>query len=109
MPFARVLSDSSLARFFGSAAAIGAVPAILGFLLLSPPVSGEMLLLPLSSQARQDLGGHIGNRSVRLLGRGPTEGSFIVRADLPVIRDMLGEDAVLVLAVPDAGCGGTLA
>jgi hypothetical protein len=77
--------------------------AALGWLLLAPPVRGEMLLIPLTGKASAELPAIAIRGETRLIGVGPLPGSLVVdgrRADLA----HLFLNATLVLAATPAGC-----
>lgn len=69
-----------------------------------PPVSGDMLLIP--------IGGADANRVARkavaggaaLLGAGPFRGSMVVTGDRARIEHEIGSWDIVVLAAPPAGC-----
>ena len=81
--------------------AIGAFS--LGLLAFAPPVTGEMLLLPLRSGAPVARLARDGD--AMLLARGPADG-LIVRGERGALFWPLLHAGVLTLAAPRAWCGG---
>ncbi|WP_375290757.1 hypothetical protein [Qipengyuania sp.] len=96
----------AFSRSLGGGAALVAAPAVLAALLLTPPAAGEMLAVPLSGEARTALPALLSRPSIRLLAKGPLEGSFVIHANRSTAREAVAGGDVLLLAVPDAGCIG---
>jgi hypothetical protein len=75
----------------------------LGWLLLAPPASGQMLLVPLTEAARLHLAARAIQGETRLVGSGPLRGSLVVEGRRAEMTHLL-TGATLVLAVPPGGC-----
>lgn len=87
---------------------LAAAPAILGLVTLSPPNSGEMLLLPLSHDAQRALVAVTQSPGTRIVTQGPTRGSIIVWGQHAEIAKAVEGAAVLVLAVPGSACSESI-
>lgn len=82
-----------------------AVPGVLAWLLLAPPAHGTMVVIPLDGSG-VSAASLVSGAEVQLLGRGPTQGSIVVKGDRAQIRQRLSGQASLILASPDTGCLG---
>jgi len=71
----------------------------------APPVSGAMLLVPLTAQARANLPALAIDSGVRLLGQGPVAGSLVVRGDRARLGTALLRRGIVPLAAPEIICG----
>lgn len=96
----------SLRRVLPIAGQCGLILFGLIALTLSPPVSGRMLLVPLTAHARLALAPVAIARGARLVAAGPWAGSLLIegrrdRLALP----MLGH-GVIAVATNRTGCGG---
>lgn len=79
--------------------------AALGWLLLAPPASGQIMLLPLTPHAVQLLPAAVLHGETRLIGPGPLPGSLLVEARRADLAGLLLDHATLALASPEGGCG----
>ncbi len=75
----------------------------LTIVVLAPPPRGAILLVPLTSHARSNLAPLAIGRGALLLGRGPIDGSLVVRADRTLMDGMLSE-GIVPLAGADTSC-----
>lgn len=70
-----------------------------------PPVSGRMLLVPVTAQARAALVTVAVAHGARLVAAGPLSGSLVVDGQRDrLVRPLLG-NGVLILSAQIAGCG----
>lgn len=74
-------------------------------LLLTPPASGAMLLVPLAPDSANGLAAAAIASGARPLAGGGAGGALIVRAERAAIVAPMVARGVLVLAAPETGCG----
>jgi hypothetical protein len=86
-------------------AQLGLVIAAMLVLLLWPPASGKMLLVPMLPGADAGLVGRAIDRGALLVDTGPLPGSLIVAGDRSHMASALLKHGVLVVAAPLGGCG----
>lgn len=89
----------------GLAVQIGVVGSTLAFVSLSPPVRGEILLIPLSAKAAQRVAGLAIARDARLVGRGPFAGSLVVEGDRARLAGAMVSAGIVPIAARSALCG----
>ncbi|HEX7872406.1 MAG TPA: hypothetical protein VF475_05805 [Sphingobium sp.] len=81
-----------------------AVLAIIG-LIVAPPVSGRILLVPMGGEGRDGLARIAIDAGARLVAPGPLAGSLVVSGDsAPLIAALMPRHA-LVLSASMGGCG----
>jgi hypothetical protein len=77
----------------------------LALLALWPPVSGRMLLVPVTAAARQGLVTAAIGQGARLVARGPMPGSMIVSGQRGLLMGALARHGILAMVAPAGGCG----
>lgn len=91
-------------RLLLPAQAIATAVTIL-IVVLAPPASGRILLVPLAGTDA----GRVATRAIAggalLLGTGPVAGSIVVVGDRAAIARAVDGGAILLLAAPSDGCG----
>lgn len=82
--------------------------AVIGLfgLTIWPPVSGNILLVPLTINDSNAVAKAALASGALLVGRGPFRGSLVVFGNRSSIARQSGSWNILVLAAPPAGCGG---
>lgn len=75
-------------------------------IILSPPVSGPMMLVPITDAAAGSVTTMALDSGALLLGVGPVSGSIVVVGSRSGLRRAMEGHAILVLAAPDGGCRG---
>jgi hypothetical protein len=83
------------------------VALIMLTMVVAPPASGSMLLLPLAS-AKGGAALQIAlDHGARLEGAGPFAGSFVIRAERDQIAGSMLKAGVIMLAATPMLCGGS--
>jgi hypothetical protein len=77
----------------------------LGWLLLAPPAQGQIILVPLTTDAARALPAVAIHGDIRLIGSGPIPGSLLVEGRSADFSGFLIHHATLALATPFGGCG----
>lgn len=98
-------SVSNLASRVGLSAQIGLVVAVLGLASLTPPVRGEILLIPLTARSAQHVAALALGHDARLLARGPFAGSLVVHGERARLATAMLRAAILPVAAASFGCG----
>lgn len=70
----------------------------------APPAQGRMLLVPLDGEPISKSA--VESRHATLLKPGPLEGSWVVEGQRVALAGLLSSEGIIVLAAPDAICGG---
>lgn len=91
-------------RLLLPAHAVATLSAIL-IVILAPPVSGRMMLVPIGSPNAGSVATDALNGGALLLGAGPVSGSIIVLGDRSALQRAIAGRRVLILAAPPGGCG----
>jgi hypothetical protein len=77
----------------------------LGWLLLAPPVRGQIILVPLTAGAARTLPATAIHGDTRLIGTGPLPGSLLVEGRSADFSGFLLHHATLALGTSFGGCG----
>lgn len=72
---------------------------------LFPPASGDMVLVPITDDAARSVSRIASSGDTRLMGRGPWQGSLIVRGDRPDLTKLFLKEGILALAATTSVCG----
>ncbi len=75
-------------------------------ILLAPPASGDILLLPLTSAGAERLPLLATVDGMRMIARGPVGGSLVVRGDGYRIAGRMIAGGILPIAARPSGCAG---
>jgi len=94
-----------VASFLGLAAQLGLVSSTLAFISLSPPVRGEILLVPLTTRAATQVARLAIDRDARLIARGPFSGSLVVEGERARLTGTMLTAGIVPLAADSALCG----
>ncbi|MBH1993245.1 MAG: hypothetical protein I8H86_10185 [Sphingomonadaceae bacterium] len=70
-----------------------------------PPVSGRMLLVPVTEEARATLAPVAIAHGARLVAAGPWAGSLVVDGQRDLLTRPLLDSGVVTLSAHDGGCG----
>ena len=81
------------------------VAVTLAVLVFAPPAKGQMMLVPLTGAAARNVTDIALQNTNRLVSTGTIDGSLIILGHRPAILHSLLDRGVLVLAVPNSGCG----
>ncbi|MET0241597.1 MAG: hypothetical protein ABW184_17020 [Sphingobium sp.] len=91
-------------RWLAGGQAVFVLAAMMG-LVVAPPVSGEMLLIPTGAKGRDALAGIAIGAGARLVGAGPLSESLVVSGDRAALMEALMPGQALVLRAGWRGCG----